>query len=100
MKQTKITRKENFYSMWIKAPFPSGANLRFSISRGGERLSLGFSNDMKELKRQSKIFADWLKLRVGENNSQLFDRIENLCKNCKSGGQVIETIESEKLETI
>ncbi len=94
-KQTKITRKENHDSMWIKAQFPSGANFKFSIGRAGERLALAFSNDRKELKKQTKIFMDWLEYREGENNSQRFDRVEKLCKNCKSGGQVIKAIELE-----
>ena len=90
--KTRITKKINFDSMWIKAQFPSGANFRFSVGRSGERLALAFSNDRNILKEQTKIFMKWLEFRPNETNQQRFDRIEELCSQYKSGNHLIKSI--------
>jgi hypothetical protein len=89
MVDTKIKKSIGFDQMSISAKFPSGANFRFFIGRSGERLTLAFSNDTKELDEQSKIFAAWMKLRTGETNMDRFNRLEELCKKCKSGKELI-----------
>jgi hypothetical protein len=85
----KIKKTIGFDRMSITAKFPSGANFRYFISRSGERLSIAFSNDSKELKEQSKIFGEWVKHRKGETNIDVFNRLEELCKKCKSGKELI-----------
>jgi hypothetical protein len=88
----KVNKKIGFDRMSISAKFESGADLRFSISRNGERLTIAFSNDINELKRQSDIVEAWLKLRTGEKNIDRFNRLEEVCKNCKSGAEFIAAI--------
>ena len=90
--ETKITKKYGFDNMSIAAKFPSGASYRFSVSRSGERLTLAFSNDDKELAAQTKIFANWMKFRPGELNQGRFERLEELTKTCKSGKELINKI--------
>jgi hypothetical protein len=89
MAETKIKKSIGFDQMSISAKFPSGANFRFFIGRSGEKLTLAFSNDTKELDAQCKIFADWMKLRKGETNIDRFNRLEALCKRCSSGKELI-----------
>ena len=87
--EVKIKKSIGFDRMSISAKFPSGANFRYFIGRSGEKLELAFSNDSAELKEQSKIFASWIKLRTGETNIDVFNRLEELCKKCKSGKELI-----------
>lgn len=85
----KIKKSVGFDRMSISAKFPSGANFRFFIGRSGEKLELAFSNDEKELNEQMKIFTAWMKYREGETNVERFNRLEELCKKCKSGKELI-----------
>ena len=85
----KIKKSIGFDRMSITAKFPSGANFRYFICRSCEKLEVAFSNDSIELKEQSKIFAGWVKLRNGETNIDVFNRLEELCKKCKSGKELI-----------
>ncbi len=87
--EAKIKKSIGFDRMSISAKFPSGANFRFSIGRSGEKLELAFSNDPAELKEQSRIFVNWIKFREGEKNEDRFNRLEGLCKKCKSGKELI-----------
>lgn len=87
--EAKIKKSIGFDRMSISAKFPSGANFKFSIGRSGERLELAFSNDSAELKEQSKIFVNWMKFRDGEKNEDRFNRLEELCKKCRSGKELI-----------
>ena len=91
--ETKVKRINGFDNMSLTAKFPSGASLRFSVGRTGDRLQLAFSNDLKELKRQSRVVADWMDFREGEKNVDRFDRLEALCKKCKSGAEFMSHIE-------
>lgn len=85
----KIKKSIGFDRMSISAKFPSGANFRFFIGRSGEKLELAFSSDEKELNEQMKVFVSWIKLRKGETNIDRFNRLEELCKKCKSGKELI-----------
>jgi len=87
--ETIVKKKLNHDSMWISAKFPSGASYRFSVGRGGERLTMAFSNDSKESDAQIKIFNNWLKFRPKETNEDRFNRLEELTKRCKSGKELI-----------
>ncbi len=87
--EAKIKKSIGFDRMSISAKFPSGANFRFFIGRSGEKLEIAFSNDPQELKEQSKIFINWMKFREGEKNEERFNRLEELCKKCKSGKELI-----------
>lgn len=87
--EVKIKKTIGFDRMSISAKFPSGANFKYSIGRSGERLELAFSNDNSELKEQTKIFMNWMKYRDGEKNADRFNRLEELCKKCKSGKELI-----------
>lgn len=87
--EAKIKKTIGFDRMSISVKFPSGANFRFSIGRSGEKLEIAFSNDPKELKEQSKIFQNWMKFLEGEKNEDRFNRLENICKKCKSGKELI-----------
>ena len=79
--EVKINKSIGFDRMSITAKFPSGANFRYFIGRSGEKLEIAFSNDSKELKEQSKIFAAWVKLRKGKTNIDVFNReLINLMK--------------------
>jgi hypothetical protein len=87
--EAKINKSIGFDRMSIIAKFPSGANFRYFIGRSGEKLEVAFSNDSKELKEQVKIFSNWVKPRKGETNLDVFNRLEELCKRCKSGKELI-----------
>jgi hypothetical protein len=87
--EAKIKKTIGFDRMSISAKFPSGANFKFSIGRSGERLELAFSNNDSELKEQIRIFMNWMKFRDGEKNADRFDRLEELCKKCQSGKELI-----------
>jgi len=90
--ETKVKRVNGFDRMSLSAKFPSGASLKFSVGRSGERLELAFSNDSAELKIQSKIISKWLDFQKGETNQDRFDRLESLCRKCKSGKEFMSHI--------
>ena len=66
--KTIIKKKISYDIMTIQAKLPSGASLKFSINRSGERLEVAFSNNTIVLKEQTDAIQNWLKLRKGENN--------------------------------
>ena len=91
--ETKVKRVNGFDRMSLSAKFPSGASLKFSVGRSGEKLELAFSNDSAELKIQSKIVSKWLDFKEGEKNEDRFNRLEALCKKCKSGKEFMTHIQ-------
>ena len=90
--ETKVKRTNGFDRLSLTAKFPSGASLKFSVGRSGDRLELAFSNNRAELQKQSKLVADWLDFQDGEKNQDRFDRLEALCKKCKSGAEFMSHI--------
>ena len=44
-----VKKSIGFDNMRLSAKLPSGASLKFSIGRSGERLEMAFSNDEKYL---------------------------------------------------
>ena len=90
--ETKVKRTNGFDRMSLTAKFPSGASLKFSVGRSGDRLELAFSNDSAELKRQMKAVSEWIDFQKGEKNQDRFDRLEALCKKCKSGAEFMSHI--------
>lgn len=89
-----IKKNIGFDRMSITGKFPSGAFFKFAVGRSGETLDLRFSNDRKVLKEQVNIFSKFMNLNEDENNTERFERLENLCKGLKSGGQVIEKMKA------
>ena len=92
--EAQVRKNIGFDRMSINAKFPSGASLKYSIGRSGEKLELAFSNDSAELKKQIKIVSKWLELRKGETNKNVFDRLETLCKKCNSGKEFMSYIKA------
>lgn len=90
--ETKVKRTNGFDRLSLTAKFPSGASLKFSVGRSGDRLELAFSNDPSHLSRQAKIVAEWMDFREGETNQDRFDRLESLCKKCKTGAEFMSHI--------
>lgn len=89
--KAQITQKTNFDSMWIKVKLASGANFRYGVTRRGESLSAGLSNDSKEAKKQMQTLFAWLKNREGENYEQAFKRIASTIEetNPQNAAQLI-----------
>lgn len=92
---TKIKKSIGHDSMSIAATLASGANLRFSIGRSGEKLAVGFSNDRKILNEQANVVKQWLRFRTGETNLDRFNRLENLLKQSKSGAEAVQLMTAE-----
>jgi len=90
--KTQIKKSTTHDRMSIRGKFPSGASMNFSATRNGDSLTLGFSNDINELKRQSKIVSKWCDHRKNETNQARFDRIENAMQSCKSGAEFMNFI--------
>jgi len=90
--ETKVKRTNGFDRLSLTAKFPSGASLKFSVGRSGDRLELAFSNDSAQLSKQAKAVAEWMDFRDGEKNQDRFDRLEDLCKKCKSGAEFMSHI--------
>jgi hypothetical protein len=88
----KIKKSIGHDRLSLSAKFPTGAELRFSISRLGERLMVAFSNDKKEGDMQMQSLRSWLEFRDGETNLDRINRLAELVKGCKSGKEVIEKI--------
>jgi hypothetical protein len=91
MKNVKKTI--GFDRMSLNAKLPSGASLKFSIGRSGEKLELAFSNDIKILKEQMIKMTNWIKTRPTETNIQRFERLENLLNSCNTSVEVMDKIE-------
>ncbi len=91
--ETKIKKSIKYDNLSLSAHFPSGAFLKFSIGRSGDRLDIRFSNDEKVLKEQAKTFSKWIDYREKENNEQRMDRLEKACKMAKSGAEFMKVIE-------
>ncbi|MCK9576363.1 MAG: hypothetical protein WC979_00420 [Candidatus Pacearchaeota archaeon] len=89
---TKINKKIGHDSMSISGVMQSGANVKFTINRGGEKIVAGLSNDIKIAKVQLLTLQTWLKLRDGENNAQRFDRLENVLKISNNSKEFIENL--------
>ena len=87
-----ITRKTLHDSISLTAKFPSGAFLKFSVNRNGERLDLRFSNDADVLKQQQLKISKFLKFKPEESNEGRFDRLEKLLTGCTSGSEVINKL--------
>ena len=92
--KVKITEKIGFDNMSISAKLPSGASIRFSIGRSGERLTLAFSNDDAVLKEQTRKMSKWLELRKDENNLQRFVRLRSVLEGAKNSLEVMEKLET------
>ena len=75
--------------MWISCKFPSGANFKYRITRYDSRLEFAFSNDDDEAKVQIKTFNEWLKKNHTTSYGDLFNKLENLCKVCNTGKELI-----------
>jgi len=91
----KVSKRIGYDSMSISGKMPSGASLKWSINRNGERLEVAFSNDTKVLKYQVEVVNKWIEYRNGESNQSRFDRMETLLKSCNSGSEVITKMQAE-----
>lgn len=89
MIETQIKKKFNHDSMWINVNFPSGGNFKFTVNRYKETLELAFSNDDPEQKIQMYIFKKWMKTNHTTSWGELFNKLEDLSKTCKSGKELI-----------
>lgn len=89
---TKITKKYGFDRMTITGVLQSGANVKFSVGRTGERLTAGLSNDMKVAKVQMQQLSDWVRLRENETNQDRFDRIEMVLLKSNSSIDLINNL--------
>jgi hypothetical protein len=91
----KVSKRISYDSMSISGKMPSGASLKWSINRNGERLEVAFSNDTNVLKTQLQVVQKWIEYRAGESNQSRFDRMETLLKTCNSGSDVITKMQAE-----
>ena len=92
----KLTRNYTHDTMTLSATFPSGGSFKYKVGRPGERLEVCFSNEDKELKRQTEVFNEWIKLYP--KNGDRFAALESLLKaqgGCKSGAHVVRRMEYE-----
>jgi hypothetical protein len=92
---TKVSKRLSHDSMSLSAKMPSGASLKFSIGRNGEKLELAFSNDTKVLQAQMSVVKKWIDYREKETNISRFDRLEKILVESKSGSEVISKMEKE-----
>ncbi len=92
--ETKITKRYGFDNMRLDAKLPSGASISYRVGRSRETLELAFSNDDATLTLQTKEMQAWLKIRKGETNQHVFDRLENVLKSCRSGAEVMAKIKT------
>jgi hypothetical protein len=90
--KTKVTKSVGHDRLSVSAKFPTGGVLRFSISRAGERLTVGLSNDRETLLAQSRKISAWVALRSGETNGQRIDRLAAICERCGSGAELMLAI--------
>lgn len=91
-KEKKITKQYYHDSMRFKVQFPSGASLMYRVGRSSEKLELAFSNDTTELKKQTQLVNEWLKMGPKETVKDVFDRLEKTCLKVNSGKEFIEAI--------
>jgi len=90
MKETQITKRINHDTMSISCRFPSGGRFKYRVTRYDTKLEIAFSNVASEAKVQIKIFLKWLKDNHTSTYGSLFDKIESLCKGCKTGKELIK----------
>lgn len=92
VKSTVVVKNYSHDTMKLRAKFPSGAKLLFSVGRTGETLEVRFSNNRKELAEQAKMVQKWLQFRKDETNQDRFDRLEMACNSARSGKEFIAFI--------
>lgn len=59
----------------VAATYPTGGSFRFTVGRGGERLTWGGSADRAEAGREMKTFMRFAAFLPGETNGARIDRI-------------------------
>lgn len=91
---TKISKKIGHDSMSITGSLPSGAYLKFTIGRRGEKLECALSNDIATMKSQMKQIQDWLKYRGNENNTDRFNRLEQVLLKSKNSIELINNLKT------
>lgn len=75
VKATTIKKVIKHDSMLFDAKFPSGAQITWSITRSGERLSLALSNDPAVFKYQAKIIKSYIDRLEGTNEEKFSELV-------------------------
>lgn len=75
---TKLSKRIGHDSMSISGKMLSGALVKLTIGRNGEKLEVAFGNDEAVAKRQLAELKEWLKNRKNETNQERFDRLEKV----------------------
>jgi hypothetical protein len=89
---TKIKKRYTFDSMKLEAIMQSGATVKFSITRSGERLVSCLSNDINIAKAQTESLSVWIKRRDKESNRERFDRLEKVLSESNSVAELIANL--------
>ena len=78
--------------MSLSAKLSSGASLKFSIGRSGEKLEIAFSNDPIVLKDQLVKMQEWLKFKNGETNLERFARLRQVLETSTNSIEVMQKL--------
>lgn len=92
-KNPKIDMRITHDALSLAAKWQTGASLRFSITRSGERLTVAFSNDKAILAAQTKRLVAWIRRRPGETNEARILRMRDLCEGTVSGAAVMNRLD-------
>lgn len=90
---TPVKTKISHDAMKLEVKYPSGGVLRWSISRRGETLTVGFSNDPIIGKKQVGTVGLWFGKLKGDYKEK-FDAAVVLLSNCASGSEVVAKMEA------
>jgi hypothetical protein len=92
--ETKINKRTGYDNMSIKATFPTGAFIRWSIGRSGESMNFKLDPSTLDHKAFSAIFVKYLTTRPG-NNTEKFAEFEALAKRAASLEQAIKLMQAK-----
>lgn len=91
---TKISKRVGYDSMTISGKMMSGASVKLTINRNGERLESALSNDPDVAGKQLATLTSWLKLRKGESNEDRFDRLEKVLNLSENSTEFINNLKT------
>ena len=92
--QTTAKITERYDSLSLTIAYPSGATFKYKINRSSESVVLGFSNNLEELKAQTKEMAKWIDGLQGTNMERI-KHIEKVLTPAKSGKEAMELMRAD-----
>jgi hypothetical protein len=88
----KITKTVTHDRLAVKAQYPSGGTFTFSITRSGDRLAWGGSNDTATAKAEMKKFMAWAEAK--DKTETHGERIERIAAKAEQANTIAELIAS------